>query len=271
MGRLESKAPTITPGGRIGDDASHNISPRVNWVEKRGGLPRYIRIVRNGLMRKGMTESHATAVAIHNMEVWAAGGGNVSPKVQAAAAKALAQWEAMKVSKSLFRFDAIAESGDVLDFKEAPPNGGAAFVENLHPRAFDGKFRPKSSSSGSGTGGSSRSSTKKPTTLSASLQRRLPMRYGQQGTRIQSVQLALAELGFDNEQDGIYGHKTESAVMAFQKKNGIRPTGIIDDKTMIALIDNREASSRKRGKSGSGRTYSTMREAFNAPSGYTKG
>lgn len=91
----------ITPGGRVGTDRSTGSrSNRENWVERsrtgRGHLPKYIRIVRNGLMRQGHGESRATALAVAAMKRWARGGDNVSPKVQAAAAKALAQWEAMK-------------------------------------------------------------------------------------------------------------------------------------------------------------------------------
>lgn len=59
-------------------------------------MPWYMRIVRNALLRQGMTMEHATAVAVATMKRWAAGGGHVSPKVQAAAAKALAQWEKMR-------------------------------------------------------------------------------------------------------------------------------------------------------------------------------
>lgn len=96
---VEYKAPVITPGGRVGDDAHHNYSPRDNWVDKRGGLPQYIREIRNGLVKDGHSESEATQLAIAAVKRWARGGGNVSPKVRAAAAKAVAQWEAMKASK----------------------------------------------------------------------------------------------------------------------------------------------------------------------------
>lgn len=92
----------ITPGGRVGSDASTGSrSNGENWVERtpQGRLPRYIRIVRNGLMREGMPEGKATAMAVAAMKRWAAGGDNVRPQVQAAAAKALAEWTAMKGTK----------------------------------------------------------------------------------------------------------------------------------------------------------------------------
>lgn len=60
-------------------------------------LPAYIQNIAKALMRDhGMTESHAIATAISRVKVWAAGGGGVSPEVQAAAAKAVAEWEAAK-------------------------------------------------------------------------------------------------------------------------------------------------------------------------------
>lgn len=91
-------ATVVTPGGRIGDDASLDRSPKQNWVEKRGGLPKYVRIVANALVRSGHNRSKAIQMAIGAMKRWARGGGNVSPKVQAAAAAAVAQWEAMKAT-----------------------------------------------------------------------------------------------------------------------------------------------------------------------------
>jgi phage head maturation protease len=51
-------------------------------------------------MREGMSEGRATALAIGAIKRWALGGDGVSPKVQAAAKKALAEWEAMKGTKS---------------------------------------------------------------------------------------------------------------------------------------------------------------------------
>lgn len=90
----------ITPGGRVGTDRRlGSRSNGENWVERTAGeLPKYIRIVRNGLMKAGHGESRATAMAVAAMKRWARGANNVRPAVQAAAAKALAQWEAMKAA-----------------------------------------------------------------------------------------------------------------------------------------------------------------------------
>jgi hypothetical protein len=84
----------ITPGGRIGDDSSLNRSPKKNWVERAGGLPKYIRMVAHALIRGGKDRSAAIRMAVGIVRNWAEGKGNVSAKVQAAAAKAIAEWEA---------------------------------------------------------------------------------------------------------------------------------------------------------------------------------
>lgn len=104
---LQFKAPVITPGGRVGDDAKLGSRANgTNWVERSapgdtGSLPAYIRIVRNALIKHGKDESTATAIAVATVKKWATGGGNVSAKVHAAAAKAVAQWEAMKVKNKV--------------------------------------------------------------------------------------------------------------------------------------------------------------------------
>jgi hypothetical protein len=98
---IEVKRTVITPGGRVGDNARLNLSPKKNWVEnsKPGALPEYIRIIRNGLMKDGHDEGRATALAVAAVKRWARGGDNVRPQVRAAAAKAVAEWEAMKAGK----------------------------------------------------------------------------------------------------------------------------------------------------------------------------
>lgn len=91
----------ISPGGRPINYATLNKSPKKNWVENAGGLPAYVRGVARGIAKShgGNVTSRDIAIAIARMKVWAAGGGHVSPAVQAAAAKAVAQWEAMKAGK----------------------------------------------------------------------------------------------------------------------------------------------------------------------------
>lgn len=59
-------------------------------------LPAYIQNVAKALMRNGKPKSQAIQIAIGTVKKWAAGGGGVSPEVKAAAAKAVAEWEAAK-------------------------------------------------------------------------------------------------------------------------------------------------------------------------------
>lgn len=96
---IMSKA--ITPGGRVGD-----ASP----LGKPGGPRRlvdYIREIAHALMRNGMSESHAIAVARSALARWASGAGNVSPKVRAAAAKALAEQQALDKGRRVAKHDPI--------------------------------------------------------------------------------------------------------------------------------------------------------------------
>ena len=73
-------------------------SPRKNWVEKTGKLPRYIEDIALALERGGMKPlSRAIATAISQVKRWARGGENVKPDTRAKAAKALAQWTALKL------------------------------------------------------------------------------------------------------------------------------------------------------------------------------
>jgi len=84
-----------------------NISPKTNWVEDRGGLPRYIESVASALVDQGMTRQRAIAVAVNTVKKWCATGRAhnlasnppLSPAVRSAACAAVAHWEAMKGSK----------------------------------------------------------------------------------------------------------------------------------------------------------------------------
>jgi hypothetical protein len=72
-----------------------------NWVTKTapgntGQLPAYIQNIRNAIMRGGKSESEATAIAVGRVQDWASGQGGVHPEVKAAAAKAVAEWEALR-------------------------------------------------------------------------------------------------------------------------------------------------------------------------------
>lgn len=64
-------------------------------MEKAGGLPRYICNVAQAIARNGRPLEEAIPIAISRIKVWATGKG-VDANTQAKAAKALAQWEALR-------------------------------------------------------------------------------------------------------------------------------------------------------------------------------
>ena len=94
-----------------GAGCSLAVSPgsQDNWIERagkggRGGkLPNYICRVARAVMRSGKTRSQAISIAVATMKRWASGGGNVNADTRAKAAKALAQWEALKAKNAAGR------------------------------------------------------------------------------------------------------------------------------------------------------------------------
>lgn len=91
-----------------------NRSPKVNWVEKGGGLPPYINSVATALQRQGMSRSTAIATAVNTVKkacatgLWGGQKRKVSGAIQAAACAAAAQWEALKASTSIEADDRMA-------------------------------------------------------------------------------------------------------------------------------------------------------------------
>jgi hypothetical protein len=69
-----------------------------NWIERVGGsLPEYICEVAKSIHQKrGVTLSRAISIAIGVMKNWSSGRGEVNADTRAKAAKALAQWNALK-------------------------------------------------------------------------------------------------------------------------------------------------------------------------------
>ena len=76
--------------------ASLDRSPKKNWVENAGNLPPYVRKLARAIEKEGHDLSSAISIAIGRVKSWANGGGDVDADTQAKAAKALAQWEALK-------------------------------------------------------------------------------------------------------------------------------------------------------------------------------
>ena len=92
---MSALSKAITPGGRVADNTPFGAGD--NWVTRAGGLPTYIREVAHAMARKGKDESRAIAMAVGIVRNWAEGKGKgVRPQVRAAAAAAIAEWEAKR-------------------------------------------------------------------------------------------------------------------------------------------------------------------------------
>lgn len=63
------------------------------------------------------------------------------------------------------------------------------------------------------------------------------LRYGAKGDDVKVMQQMLADLGSSLAIDGIFGNGTRSAVVAFQKKNGLEADGVCGPKTWGKLIE----------------------------------
>lgn len=91
-----------------------------NWItaDKKGGrgqLPAYIQNVRNGIMRDGHDIGSATAIALSRIRKWARGGGEVTPEVQAASEKALAEFAAMR-GRAAAKRARVSEADRLLEY-----------------------------------------------------------------------------------------------------------------------------------------------------------
>lgn len=117
---------------------SLNEKPGKNWVEANGSLPNYICKIAKEIRKSGRSTSSAIAMAISQVKRWAAGGENVKPDTRAKAAKALAQWEALKakakakkVVKATYTHEDLTKQ-DYLFFSEA-----GEFNTEIIRRAWD--------------------------------------------------------------------------------------------------------------------------------------
>ncbi len=65
----------------------------------------------------------------------------------------------------------------------------------------------------------------------------LCLRQGMNGMNVLKLQQNLVELGYSLSTDGVFGPHTESALMDFQKKNGLNPDGIAGPITLQKIVD----------------------------------
>jgi hypothetical protein len=85
-----------------------STSKTSNWVARAGGLPHYIQHVAHALAKTHGT-SRAIEMAVGIVKNWAEGKGHVHPAIKAAAAKAMAEWEAKKAKAHALKEEAALE------------------------------------------------------------------------------------------------------------------------------------------------------------------
>jgi HK97 family phage prohead protease len=113
-------------------------------------LPAYIQNVAHAFRRKGLSESEAIQRAIGVVKDWAAGrapgGGKVHADVQAAAAKAVAEWEAAKAAAHGRNTSMGAESRAQLTSASINdlPDSAFAYIEAGGSKDSTGKTTPRS-------------------------------------------------------------------------------------------------------------------------------
>lgn len=100
-----------------------------NWVERHGDgakggkggqLPAYIQHIALAIKESGKDTSTAIAYAVNAVKRWAAGGGSVDSGTQAAALKALREWEHMKGKARMSEAEMFAEAERLLDEGSEP-------------------------------------------------------------------------------------------------------------------------------------------------------
>ena len=64
----------------------------------------------------------------------------------------------------------------------------------------------------------------------------------QRREHVRQAQLALRELGYGIQPDGLFGPETTAAVQRFQRDNGLSPTGQVDAETWRRLMARRQAA-----------------------------
>lgn len=121
------------------------------WHHKNLQLPPYIQHVANELRKHGHDESKAVQMAVGIVKNWAAGhdghGHQVHPDVQAAAAKNITQWEALKTRASKARRSTVtgaARAEMAAQSINDLPDSDFAYIEPGGTKDGSGKTVPRS-------------------------------------------------------------------------------------------------------------------------------
>jgi len=119
------------------------------WHHKGMQLPAYIQHVAHHLIAQGRDESRAIEMAVGIVKNWAAGhdghGNKVHPDVQAAAAKNIAQWEALKAKASGRSVMTAAQRAEMTTQSiNDLPDSAFAYIEPGGTKDSSGKTVPRS-------------------------------------------------------------------------------------------------------------------------------
>ncbi len=91
----------------------------------------------------------------------------------------------------------------------------------------------------------------------ASIANAAVLKYGSQGDQVKEVQTRLKRWGYySGSVDGVFGSATRSAVISFQRRNGLTPDGVVGQATANALGISLSGSSSSSSSSGSGSSSS---------------
>lgn len=114
-----------------------------NWIERtgpggRGGsLPNYVCKIAKGVMKSGKSKSQAISIAIGQIKKWAKGGDDVDADTRAKAAKALAQWNALKAKNKAKRLVKASHVDDGTPYLFLSQEGMDEFDTDVVRRAWE--------------------------------------------------------------------------------------------------------------------------------------
>jgi hypothetical protein len=251
------------------------------WKHKGWQLPAYIQHVANDLKAK-VGESRAVQMAVGIVKNWAAGhdgkGHKVSATTQAAAQKAVAEWEALKAraggGKSKGKAKKLVEASEIpptvtaenlaemataaaerlamLKRAGLPLTGpGAEFDRVLVEAGAAGRRAPARTTAG--TSGSARAGVmaarKRPAGVTdPNFEGKHPRggkgsasggKFVAKGANGTEVRAVQRRVGA--RVDGAFGDKTKAAVERFQRQHGLQIDGIVGRQTLAALRGRRDA------------------------------
>lgn len=256
---FHSSVPLAEGGNNPHDKGAEpfSTSKTSNWVARAGGLPTYIQHVAHAFTEKGTPESEAIKKAVGIVRNWSEGKQGVGDAVKAAAAKAMAEWDAkrakskaspLKESLDLLREHAIIFGGAHLTtiLSEGTPGEGEALLREAAkvvegaPRwmlpiaAKQPGFQPTKPETTSSSSSSSTAKNNNPQ-FNAKHPRQGGkfISKGTTGTEVGAIQ---ARLGVTRT--GTYTAQTKARVETFQKNHGLQVDGVVGAQTVAAMRGN---------------------------------